>query len=80
MDINWKLDYIPKSVYGNYAKIYGERVPDCKLPKSMPLPELNDFIKGRDYFSTGMMSMGRPVIELFRELYPNKCKYEAEGN
>lgn len=73
---HWKRDLIPKSMYGNYAQIGGELMPDCKIRGAARYEMIKEFIEGKDYFSTGHFSVNNDMLIVLNELFPEKCKYE----
>lgn len=76
VDECWKKDLIPKTMYGNYAKIGGEHVADCKIKGSNVYGVIKNFIAGKDYLSTGHYSMNKDMVKVLEELFPEKCRYE----
>lgn len=73
---HWTRDLIPKSLYGNFTG-GGISMPDCKMNGRYVYEDALKFIRGKDYFSTGMSSLWSGVIKLLNELYPDKCIYES---
>lgn len=73
----WTKDMIPKTMYGNYAKIGGEQVEDCKIRGTVGYEYAMSWIKDRDYFSTSHYGVNKDMMRVFNELYPEKCKYET---
>lgn len=73
---HWLNDLVPKTMYGNYAEIGGEKVEDCKVRGTVSYEYAKGFIEGRDYFSTGHYSINNNMIRFLDELFPEKCKYE----
>lgn len=72
MQLDWRKDYLIKSIYGNYAAIGGDYAPDCKIKHGT---DVREFIKGRQYFSSGA-NITWECLEILKELYPDKSRYE----
>jgi hypothetical protein len=70
MKVNWKKDYLVKSLYGNYANLQGEYVTDCKFR----LGNIQEFIKDRQFLSTENMT--GDVLKLLNQLFPHAGRYE----
>lgn len=73
----WKdRDYIPKTFYGNFAKIGGEKMPDCKLYGRPDLKAVEIWCAWRDYISTSHYGFSTGVQLYLDKAFPDKCKYE----
>lgn len=86
MKVDWKKDYLVKSLYGNFhckkykkndellERITGEKtneyLPDCKFRQG----NIREFIKDKQFFSTDTVSMN--TLNLLNELFPTPSKYE----
>lgn len=67
-NVDWdKRDYLCKSLYGNYIGV-GELLPDCKLRKSGPVPDV-------PFFSTSNYTSR--LIPL-QNMYPDASEYEND--
>lgn len=70
MNVDWKKDYLVKSLYGNYANIGGEFLPDCKFRQG----NIREFIKDKQFFSTD--TVGINTLNLLNELFPVASSFE----
>lgn len=76
VDLYWRKDLVPKTMYGNFAGIGGEMAADCKIKGINSYLNIKAFIDKRDYFSTGHYSVNKDMARVLDELFPEKCKYE----
>ena len=60
-----------RSIYGNYAKIGGEFIKDCKTTDSERVIDPAD-----PFFSTSNKAFAGSVLEQMRNLFPDPCRYE----
>ena len=63
-----------RSLYGNYAKIGGDFIVDCKTTDS------NRIINPEDpFFSTSNRAFSGKVLEQMEALFPDPCRYEKQS-
>lgn len=62
-----------RSLYGNYAKVGGEFIKDCKTVDANKIID-----KDAPFFSTSNKSFAGKVQKQIAERFPDVCRYEAE--
>lgn len=72
----WERDCVPKTFYGNYANIGGEKSEDCKLRGRVAYDFIERFAANKDYLSSGHFSLNKDMVRYLNERFPGKCKYE----
>lgn len=76
--LDWTKEwgYCIKSMYAFLNDIEGINYPDLKIRE--PLSKLNiiELIKGREYFSNNEESINGAMVEVLKELFPIKSKFE----
>jgi hypothetical protein len=79
LDVNWsRWGYCIKSVYmnSNSCAIRTEEYPDLKISEAYPASKIRELLAGRGWFSIGDRAREGELLQVLKELYPNKSKYE----
>lgn len=77
--LDWKkpFGYCIKTAYCESVYVVGHYYPDLKIDKPHNEKQIEEFIKGRMYFSVGDRGVNVDMITLLTKLYPEKSKYEV---
>lgn len=76
--VYWQTDYgyLMKTLYCEVMKVPGTYCPDLKLTDLMEPDAIYEAISSRPWFSVGGRAMSRNMVELLKELYPQKSQWE----
>ncbi len=76
--VDWENpgEYIIKSLYCNSNKIIGCFMPDRKIQKHLDRADIETFLQGAEIFSIADIAINDWMIAYFKELYPNRSKWE----
>lgn len=72
---NFTSDCLNKSAYCNFIEVHSVEVQDCKLLNAVKPGVIEQFIKNKPCFSTGINSLNS-AIPILKELFPNPSQYE----
>lgn len=75
---DWGQDILIKSLYCNKYQIEGVEMTDCTVGvKPKDYDEIKKRLEGKLFFSTSNKVINIPMIKMFKDLYPEKSKYET---
>lgn len=74
---DWQTkNFLIKSLYCNLLCDPGVEMADCKISGPMRYNQIKEKINGSLFFSTSPQAVSDDMVEVLRELYPEKSKYE----
>lgn len=71
-----RFGFIVKSLYANSLRIEGVREPDCKINHITTKEKILEIIGDRKVWSIGNKAVCDDLLNVLKELYPNKSRWE----
>lgn len=73
--LDYKKDVLFKSYYCNTAGVEGVQLEDCKISGHIRRDQIESYVKGRPFISTGE-SISLDLKKYLLERFPNPCTFE----